>query len=168
MKNREELTHVDADGRAHMVDVSDKPVSRRQARAQAVVRMRPEVLEKLRAGELRKGDALLIARLAGIQAAKQTPHLVPLCHGLHLDQVDVQAEIDRQHACVRLQSHVVCTGATGVEMEAIVAVSIAAVTVYDMCKALDRSMVIDGIELLEKSGGRSGTYRKEPAAAPPE
>ena len=165
MKQPDELTHLDAQGRARMVDVSAKPLTRRQARAQARVRMRRDVLDKLQAGELRKGDALLVARLAGIQAAKQTPHLVPLCHSLHLDQIEVDAVVDQEGCCVRLQSHVVCTGATGVEMEAIVAVSIAAVTIYDMCKALDRSIVIEGIELLEKSGGRSGTYRKNADAA---
>ena len=160
MTEPEELTHIDPQGRARMVDVSNKPATRRQARAQARVQMRPDVLAKLQAGTLRKGDALMVARLAGIQAAKQTPHLVPLCHSLQLDQIDVEAHVDSEHSCVRLQSHAVCTATTGVEMEAIVAVSIAAVTIYDMCKALDRSMVIDGIELLEKSGGRSGEYRK--------
>jgi cyclic pyranopterin phosphate synthase len=163
MKEPQELTHVDAEGRAHMVDISGKPATRRQARAGARVHMRLDVLEKLQAGTLRKGDALMVARLAGIQAAKQTPHLVPLCHGLHLDHVEIEAQVDLQNGCVRLQSEVACTGATGVEMEAIVAVSIAAVTVYDMCKALDRSMVIDGIELLEKSGGQSGTYTRNEA-----
>jgi cyclic pyranopterin phosphate synthase len=154
------LTHVDATGRARMVDVGDKPASRREARAQAIVRTRRDVLERIQSGSVHKGDVLSVARLAGIQAAKQTPHLVPLCHPILLDVIEVEAQVDLDASCVRLHSRVACTGSTGVEMEAIVAVSLAAVTIVDMCKAVDRSMVIDGIELLEKSGGRSGPYRK--------
>jgi cyclic pyranopterin phosphate synthase len=155
------LTHLDAHGRARMVDVGDKPATRREARAQAIVRTRRDVLEKIESGTISKGDVLSVARLAGIQAAKQTPQLVPLCHTILLDVVDVEAQVDREASCVRLQSRVACTGTTGVEMEAIVAVSLAAVTIVDMCKAVDRAMMIDGIELLEKSGGRSGVYRKQ-------
>jgi cyclic pyranopterin phosphate synthase len=157
------LTHLDAHGRARMVDVGDKPVTRREARAQAIVRTRRDVLEKIESGTMSKGDVLSVARFAGIQAAKQTPQLVPLCHTILLDVVDVEAQVDLQASCVRLQSRVACTGTTGVEMEAIVAVSLAAVTIVDMCKAVDRAMVIDGIELVEKSGGRSGVYRKHPS-----
>ena len=161
MDERQELTHLDAQGRAQMVDVGAKAPSRREARAQGRVRMRRAVLEKIAAGSLGKGDALTVARIAGIQAAKQTPYLVPLCHALALDVVEVQARVDLDNDCVVLQSRVACHGATGVEMEAIVAVSVAAITIYDMCKALDRSIVIEGIELLEKSGGRSGHYIKK-------
>lgn len=161
MDEQQELTHLDPHGRAQMVDVGEKPASRREARAQARVVMKRQVLEKIQAGALRKGDALTVARIAGIQAAKQTAHLVPLCHALALDVVEVEARIDLDNNCVVLQSRAACHGMTGVEMEAIVAVSVAAITIYDMCKALDRSIVIEGIELLEKSGGRSGHYIKK-------
>lgn len=161
MDEQRELTHVDAHGRAKMVDVGAKPTTRREARAHARVVMNRQVLEKIQVGALRKGDALTVARIAGIQAAKQTAHLVPLCHVLALDLVEVAARVDLDGNCVTLESHVACHGVTGVEMEAIVAVSVAAITIYDMCKALDRSLVIEGIELLEKTGGRSGHYLKK-------
>jgi cyclic pyranopterin phosphate synthase len=143
-----------------MVDVGAKPVTPRHARAAGRVRMRPPALAAVRAGALAKGDVLAVARLAGIQAAKQTAVLIPLCHSLPLDHIDVELWTDARRGSVEIESRVACRGATGVEMEAIVAVCVAAATVYDMCKAVDRSMRIEGIELVEKSGGRSGTFRR--------
>ncbi|MFQ5599398.1 MAG: cyclic pyranopterin monophosphate synthase MoaC [Candidatus Krumholzibacteriia bacterium] len=154
------LTHLDERGRARMVDVGDKPVTRRVARARAHVTMSQAALRGVQSGTLVKGDVLAVARLAGIQAAKQTSQLIPLCHVLGLDHVDVDVRVDTQRRCVAIGSRVTCRASTGAEMEAIVAVSIAAATVYDMCKAVDREMTIGGIQLLEKSGGRSGTWKR--------
>jgi molybdenum cofactor biosynthesis protein MoaC len=159
------LSHLDARGRARMVDVGGKPITARTARARGRVRMSLAALRAVRAGQVKKGDVLAVARLAGIQAAKQTANLVPLCHPLPLDHVEVGLRTDPRRRCVEIESQVACRGATGVEMEAIVAVCIAAVTVYDMCKAVDRSMRIEAVELLEKTGGRSGTYRKRAGRA---
>lgn len=150
-------THWDKQGRARMVDVSDKPATRRQARARAFLRIAPEALRRL--PENPKGNPLEIARIAGIAAAKRTAELIPLCHPLPLTHIDVQA-----HVCengVELLSTVTTTASTGVEMEALTAVAVAALTVYDMCKALDRSMEITSLCLLEKTGGRSGRYRRK-------
>ena len=158
------LTHLDARGQARMVDVGAKPSTARVARARGEVHLSAAALGAVRAGGLRKGDVLGVARLAGIQAAKQTAHLIPLCHVLPLDHVDVQVSVNARRRCIEIESRVACRAATGVEMEAIVAVCVAAATVYDMCKAVDRGMRIEGIELVEKSGGRRGTYRKQPGA----
>lgn len=154
------LAHLDAEGRARMVDVGDKPVTRREARARGAVRMSQDSLRLLRQGKLPKGDVLAVARLAGIQAAKQTAYLVPLCHLLPLDHVDVDLRLNTRRRQVEIEARVACRAATGVEMEAVIAVCVAAATVYDMCKSVDRSMTIGGIELVEKSGGRSGVYRR--------
>jgi cyclic pyranopterin phosphate synthase len=143
-----------------MVDVGAKPVTARSARAAGRVRMRAATLRAVEAGSHAKGDVLAVARLAGIQAAKQTAHLIPLCHALALDHVDVELRPDRRGKSVEIEARVACRGATGVEMEAIVAVCVAAATVYDMCKSVDRGMRIEGIELIEKRGGRSGVYRR--------
>jgi len=151
------LSHYDDAGEARMVDVSEKPATKRTARAQAFVRIRPEVLAELRHNP--KGDPLEVARIAGILAAKRTHELIPLCHPLSLTHVDIQAEI--QPEGVNLESSVSTTGPTGVEMEALTAVSVAALTVYDMTKALDKSISIERIELLEKTGGKSGLYRRQ-------
>jgi len=159
MAARSRLTHLDARGRARMVDVGEKVVTARVARARGRVRMNPAALRAVRRGEVPKGDVLAVARIAGIQAAKHTPALLPLCHVLPLDAVEVDARVDATARAVTIEARVACRAATGVEMEAIVAVCVAAAAVYDMCKALDRGMVIEGIELIEKSGGRSGTYR---------
>jgi cyclic pyranopterin phosphate synthase len=153
-------THLDDLGRARMVDVGDKPPTRRTARARALVRVGPAIAASIQDGKVPKGDVLTVARIAGIQAAKQTANLVPLCHPLLLDHVDVDAAVDLVEGTVRLESRVACHGATGVEMEAVIAVSIAAATIYDMCKSMDRSIRIDGIEVVEKSGGRSGSYSR--------
>jgi cyclic pyranopterin phosphate synthase len=160
MSERRRLTHLDGRGKARMVDVSAKQPTARRARAQARVHMRREALDAVRAGTVPKGDVLAVARIAGIQAAKQTAVLVPLCHVLPLDSVQVEARVDVEGGAVVLESEVRCRAATGVEMEAVVAVTLAAIAVYDMCKALDRSMRIEAVELLEKSGGRSGHYRR--------
>ncbi len=150
-------THWDKQGRARMVDVSNKPASRRQARARAFLRISPQALRRL--PENPKGHPLEVARIAGITAAKRTAELIPLCHPLPLTHIDVEARVCDNG--VELLSVVSTTGGTGVEMEALTAVAVAALTVYDMCKALDRSMEITSVCLLEKSGGRSGTYRRE-------
>jgi cyclic pyranopterin phosphate synthase len=146
-----------------MVDVSEKPPTARRARARGRVRMSRAALRQVRAGTVAKGDVLAVARLAGLQAAKRTADLVPLCHVLPLDHVEVDVRPDARHGWVAIEATVACRSATGVEMEAIVAVCIAAATIYDMCKAVDRSMRIEGIELVEKSGGRSGIYRRRGA-----
>ena len=159
-RRKPRLTHVDARGRARMVDVGDKPPTAREARAAGRVRMRPAALRAVRAGANAKGDVLAVARVAGIQAAKRTASLIPLCHTLGLDHVDIDLRPDTQRGSIEIESRVACRGATGVEMEAIVAVCIAAATIYDMCKAVDRGMRIEGIELVEKRGGRSGVYRR--------
>jgi cyclic pyranopterin phosphate synthase len=147
-----------------MVDVGAKAVTARLARAAGRVRMRAATLRAVAAGQHAKGDVLGVARLAGIQAAKHTAALIPLCHVLPLDHVDVELRLDRRRGSVEIASQVRCRGATGVEMEAIIAVCVAAATVYDMCKSVDRSMRIEGIELLEKRGGKSGDYAAPGAA----
>ncbi len=141
-----------------MVDVSAKPVTVRQARAQAEVRMKPAVVRKIRALQLPKGDPLEVARIAGIAAAKRVPDLIPLCHPLQLTHVDVTAQLRKNG--VLLTSSVRSTGPTGVEMEALTAAAVGALTVYDMCKALDPGIEVRGLYLLEKSGGKSGLYRR--------
>lgn len=155
----ETLTHVTPDGKARMVDVGGKAVTEREARAQAVVTMKPETLSLIVSGGAPKGDVLAAARIAGIMAAKQTPALIPLCHPLPIDsaQVDLAPRGDNQ---IYITSTVKCTYKTGVEMEALAAVSVAALTVYDMCKAVDRAMEIGGICLLKKTGGKSGAWVK--------
>ena len=153
------LTHIDEHGAAHMVDVSDKAVTERTASAQAVLLMQPETLAEIRSGDLPKGDVFAVARVAGIQAAKRTSDLIPLCHPLPLSKVSVDfdpVEPDR----LRIVATCKVTGQTGVEMEALTAASVAALTVYDMCKAIDRGMRIQSVELLSKDGGRSGAWRR--------
>lgn len=153
------LTHLDASGRARMVDVSDKAVSHRRAVAAAFVTMQAQTIELLRQNKLKKGDALQVARIAGIMAAKRTHELVPLCHPLALSSIEVDLQLSENG--VEIRATVVCDGKTGVEMEALTAASIAGLTLYDMCKAVDKSMEIGRIRLLEKEGGRSGTFRRE-------
>ena len=153
------LTHIDDDGRARMVDVGDKDVTRRSATASGRVRMSSEALRLVREGSA-KGDVLQVARIAGIQGAKRTADLIPLCHPLALDSVEVQLSIDEESSCVRIRATVSCSGRTGVEMEALTAASVAALTVYDMVKAVDKGVVIDEVLLLEKRGGRSGHFQR--------
>jgi cyclic pyranopterin phosphate synthase len=154
------LTHLDEHGAARMVDVGDKPVTARRAVAQAVVRMSPETAAAVQAGDAPKGDVLGTARIAGIQAAKRTGELIPLCHPVGLDFVDVEAETDPDRGTVTLTATASVTARTGIEMEAMTAAAVAALTVYDMVKGLERGVVIEAVQLLEKSGGRSGTWRR--------
>jgi cyclic pyranopterin phosphate synthase len=154
-------THIDDEGAPRMVDVGDKPVTARRAVAHAVVRMRPDVLATLLDAGGPKGDALVTARLAGIGAAKRTSDLIPLCHPLPLDRVDLELTPDRADGTVEIRAEVRVTARTGCEMEALTAASVAAMTVYDMSKALQRDIVIERVELLEKSGGRSGDYARD-------
>ena len=158
-----DFTHFDAAGAARMVDVGDKPITARTARASGRIRMRIATLELIRDGKHKKGDVLAVARLAGIMAAKRTGDLIPLCHPLPLDAVSLDfsfVDSPPHEAAVEIEADVRCTGRTGVEMEALTAVSTAALTIYDMCKSVDRGMTIEAIRLEEKSGGRSGTYRR--------
>ena len=151
-----ELTHLDAEGRAQMVDVGEKNVTRREAVARGIVLMRPETLQLIMAGGLPKGDVLAVARIAGIMAAKRAPDLIPLCHPLLLTHVAVELQPAADGAAVLIEATVRTIGKTGVEMEALTAVSAAALTIYDMCKAVDREMRISDIRLAQKRGGRSG------------
>jgi cyclic pyranopterin monophosphate synthase len=152
------LTHIDATGAAAMVDVSDKDVTSRTAIAEGAVVMLPQTLDLIRQGDAKKGDVLGTARLAGIMAAKRTHELIPLCHPLLLSQVKVECAPDEGLPGIRVTAEVKVSGQTGVEMEALTAVSVACLTVYDMVKAVDRAMRIEGIRLRLKSGGRSGRY----------
>ncbi|MFN3854095.1 MAG: cyclic pyranopterin monophosphate synthase MoaC [Phreatobacter sp.] len=153
------LTHLDASGKANMVDVSAKAATERVAVAEGCVVMKPETLALVQAGEAKKGDVLGTARLAGIMAAKRTHELIPLCHPLLISRVAVDVAADAALPGLRVSASVKVTGQTGVEMEALTAVAVACLTIYDMVKAVDRSMRIEAIRLLEKSGGASGDYR---------
>ncbi|WP_092747722.1 cyclic pyranopterin monophosphate synthase MoaC [Rhizobium aethiopicum] len=153
------LTHIDASGEAHMVDVSDKAETVRIATAEGEVKMAPETLALIRQGNAKKGDVIGTARLAGIMAAKRTADLIPLCHPLMLTKVTVEIEEDAALPGLRVTATAKLTGKTGVEMEALIAVSVACLTIYDMAKAADKAMEIGGIRLLEKSGGKSGDFR---------
>lgn len=152
------FTHFDSDGRAVMVDVTDKAITERQATAAARVRMRPETLAAIADGLIGKGDVLAVARLAGIMAAKRTPDLIPLCHPLALTSVKLDLTLNAADICVEITATCKLRGRTGVEMEALTAASVAALTVYDMCKALDKGMQITDIRLIHKSGGKSGEF----------
>ena len=155
------LSHIDDDGKAAMVDVSDKDVTERSATAQGAVVMAPNTMRLIEAGEVKKGDVLTVARLAGIMGAKKTPELIPLCHPLALNAIDVELTLDPDRNAVLISATCRVKGRTGVEMEALTAVAIAALTIYDMCKAVDRAMRLTDIRLVEKSGGRSGTFRAD-------
>ena len=158
-----ELTHLDASGAANMVDVGAKEATTRTARAEGRVVTLPGTLALIRSGDAKKGDVLGTARIAGIMAAKRTHELIPLCHPLLLTRVRVDLDLDETLPGIRVAAEVSVTGQTGVEMEALTAVSVACLTLYDMVKAVDRGMRIEGIRLVEKSGGRSGAYRADPA-----
>lgn len=160
-----ELTHFNAAGEAHMVDVGAKPETERVAVAEGWIRMQPETLERVMAGSHKKGDVLGVARIAGIMAAKRTGELIPLCHPLALTRVEVDLQARPDAAAVHCRATVGTRGRTGVEMEALTAVQIALLTVYDMCKAVDRGMTMDGIRLLEKQGGKSGHWVRTPEPA---
>ncbi len=155
-----ELTHLDPSGRARMVDVGEKPATERRAVAQAIVRVSPATAAVVAQGDAPKGDVLGVARIAGIQAAKRTSELIPLCHPLPLTFVGVEGEIDADAGEITLTAEARTTGSTGVEMEALTAASVAALTVYDMVKGIERGAEIAEVALLEKSGGRSGHWRR--------
>lgn len=155
------LTHLDEQGTARMVDVGAKPESERLAVAQGAVYMQPETLRLIREGALKKGDVLMVARLAGVMAAKKTSDLIPLCHPIPLTHIDVDLTLDEDANAVRISATARTVGKTGVEMEALTAVSVAALTVYDMAKAVDRGMRLSEIRLLEKRGGQRGDYTAE-------
>lgn len=155
-KPGDRLTHLADDGSARMVDVGWKPVTDRMAQATGDVVMQPETLALIRGGLMKKGDVLTIAQLAGIMGAKRTSELIPLCHPLPLNKVDVELALDESASSVKIVATATTSGKTGVEMEALTAVSVAALTIYDMCKAVDRAVRIDGVRLLRKTGGQSG------------
>ena len=155
------LTHMDESGRPRMVDVTEKPDTHRQAVARGLVRMQPATLELIKKGQMAKGDVLSVAQLAGIMAAKRTPDLIPLCHPLLIGDVGIEFNIDEKESTVEITATVESTGKTGVEMEALTATAVAALTIYDMCKAVDRGMKIENIRLIRKSGGKSGTITLE-------
>ena len=152
------FTHLDSKGHVRMVDVSDKDATRREALARGVVNMSPETVSKIIGGTVKKGNVLETARIAGVMAAKQTAGLIPMCHPLNLTHVRVDFSPDKAGSSILIEASVRLVGQTGVEMEALTAVSVAALTIYDMCKSYDRDMVISDICLIEKSGGKSGRY----------
>ncbi|WP_422137075.1 cyclic pyranopterin monophosphate synthase MoaC [Endozoicomonas sp. ALD040] len=153
------LTHTNEEGKASMVDVGDKNVTRREARAEGFVVMKPETLALVADNGLKKGDVLAVARIAGIQAAKQCGNLIPLCHPLMLNFIGVEFELEPEQNRIRIETCCRLSGKTGVEMEALAAASVAALTIYDMCKAVDKDMCIEGVRVLEKSGGKGGHYK---------
>jgi cyclic pyranopterin phosphate synthase len=154
------LTHLDRRGRMRMVDVGEKAVTRREALARGAVKMEPATLEAIVGGRLKKGEALAAARLAGIMAAKRTHELIPLCHQIPLEVVEIEFRPDTARATLHIQARAATVARTGVEMEALMALSAAALTIYDMAKAIDRAMTIEAIRLVGKSGGRSGTFKR--------
>ncbi len=156
---QDKLNHFDDSGKAHMVDISDKSITHRIAIAQGYIKMQAETLEAIEAGDSKKGDVLGIARIAAIQACKKTADIIPLCHPIALTKVNVVFELDNQASQVMCTVTTKCDGKTGVEMEALTGVSAALLTIYDMCKAVDRGMVLSEIKLLEKQGGKSGVWR---------
>ena len=158
----DQLNHFNARGEAHMVDVGQKEESQRRAVARGSIRMQAETLNRILQGEHKKGDVLGVARIAGVMAAKKTADLIPLCHPLQLTHVDVELRPDEKNLSVHCQVEVKTSGKTGVEMEALTAVQITLLTIYDMCKAMDRGMVISDVMLCSKSGGKSGTWQQSP------
>ncbi len=156
-KQPNDLTHVDPQGKASMVDISDKEVTSREARAEVFIQLTTETVTRIQENSMKKGDVLSVARIAGIQAAKKCADLIPLCHPLMLSKVAVDFEW-KDNNRLRVESYCKLSGKTGVEMEALTAASVAALTIFDMCKAIDKSMIIDGLKVLEKKGGRSGHW----------
>lgn len=156
-----ELTHFNEQGRAKMVDVTEKAVTHRTAVAAGEVHLSPDTMAHIKAGTMKKGDVLAVAQVAGIQAAKHNWELIPMCHPLPLTGIDIAFRLSDEPCMVEIQATVTCTGVTGVEMEALTAVSVAALTIYDMCKAVQKDMKITNIRLLRKSGGKSGDYIAE-------
>ncbi len=156
-----ELTHFNEQGRAKMVDVTEKAVTHRRAAAAGEIHVAPETMAHIKNGTMKKGDVLAVAQVAGIQAAKHNWELIPMCHPLPLTGINITFRLSDDPCMVEIRAEVTCTGVTGVEMEALTAVSVAALTIYDMCKAVQKNMRITNIRLLEKSGGKSGEYRLE-------
>ena len=157
----QDFTHFNEQGRAKMVDVGEKPVSVRTAVAAGRVLVNPETFALIRSGGMKKGDVLTVAQVAGVMGAKRTPELIPMCHPILIDGIDLDLRLDEEHCAVEIRATVSCAGRTGVEMEAITAVSTAALTVYDMCKAVQKDMVISDIRLLRKSGGVHGDFERK-------
>lgn len=153
-----EFTHFNKNGKARMVDVGGKDETKRVAIARGTIKMNRETLNKVRDGQMKKGDVLAVAQVAGIMGAKKTSDIVPMCHNILINGVDLNFEIDEENSSIDIEAEVRTTGKTGVEMEALSAVSIAALTIYDMCKAIDKEMVIDHIRLVKKTGGKSGEF----------
>ena len=155
---KKKLSHINSKGKAEMVDVSEKEISTRTAEAYAEVKVSKEVFNAIKNNSVKKGDVLSIAKFAGIQASKKTSELIPLCHNIFISKIDVELKLNSQKKTVEIKSFAKTTAQTGIEMEALTAVSVAALTVYDMCKAIDKSMIISEIKLLSKTGGKSGSY----------
>ena len=153
------LTHTNKNGKANMVDVSDKEISIRTAEAYSEVKISDEVYKAIKENNIKKGDVLTVAKIAGIQAAKKTSELIPLCHNIFITKIDVELRLNKEKKCVEINSFAKTESKTGIEMEALTAASVAALTVYDMCKAIDKSMVISETKLISKTGGKSGTYK---------
>ncbi len=155
------LTHLDKEGKAKMVDVTEKPSTVREAIARGAVYVKPETLKLIQDKKIPKGDVLCVARVAGIQAVKKTSELIPMCHPLNITSVDIDLTLDNKKNKIDIEARVKVTGQTGVEMEALTAVSVAALTIYDMCKAVDKEMIISDVMLMEKKGGRSGHFKRK-------
>jgi cyclic pyranopterin monophosphate synthase len=158
MKEIMEFTHFNENGKARMVDVGEKNDTKRVAVARGTVRMNKETLIKVKEGQMKKGDVLAVAQVAGIMGAKRTSDVIPMCHNILINGVDLNFKIDEDNSAINIEAEARTTGKTGVEMEALTAVSIAALTIYDMCKAIDKGMVIDNIRLVKKTGGKSGEF----------
>ena len=164
VKNQEDFTHFNAQGRAKMVNVGDKDVTERKATAAVSVLVSRETFELIKSGGVKKGDVLTVAQVAGVMGAKRTPDIIPMCHPIALGGIDLDLSLDGEKLSVEIKATVSCTGRTGVEMEALTAAATAALTVYDMCKAVQKDMVITDLRLLEKTGGAHGDYRREEKA----
>ena len=161
MKNMDDFTHFNEQGRAKMVDVGEKGVTERKATAAARVLVSRETFELIRTGGMKKGDVLTVAQIAGVMGAKKTPQIIPMCHPVMVNGIDLDLSLDEERCSVEIKATVSCSGKTGVEMEALTAASVAALTVYDMCKAVQKDMVITDVRLLEKSGGVHGDFHRE-------
>ena len=161
MQNQNDFTHFNEQGRAKMVDVGEKPPTRRTAVAGARVLVSPDTFALIRSGGMKKGDVLTVAQVAGVMGAKRTPDLIPMCHPILVDGIDLDLSLDEERCSVEIRASVSCGGRTGVEMEALTAATVAALTVYDMCKAVQKDMVITDLRLIEKTGGVHGDFRRE-------
>lgn len=161
MQNLDDFTHFNEQGRAKMVDVGEKEITQRSATAAARVLVSPETFEKIKTGGMKKGDVLTVAQIAGVMGAKRTPDLIPMCHPIQITGIDLDLSLDETHCSVEIYATVSCTGRTGVEMEALTAASTAALTVYDMCKAVQKDIVISDIRLIQKTGGVHGDFHRE-------